>query len=123
MAREKVAIIEDHEDNREMMNAMLETWYEVASYPDGPSGLRGIRENRPHAVILDISMPDMSGVAVVREIRSDAALHDLPVIAVTAHAMLGDRDRFLAAGFNDYLSKPVYDPELIHQAIQKHVKK
>jgi len=86
------------EDNRDMMAAALSTWYEVASYPDGPSGLTGIQEQRPAAVLMDIGMPNIDGIMVLHAIRSDPDLRLIPVIAVTAHAMPGDKEKFWPSG-------------------------
>jgi len=74
---------------------------------DGREALQKIRETRPDVVLLDIQMPEMDGYAVLREIRSDPALHGLRVVALTAFAMQGDRERALEASFDDYLTKPV----------------
>jgi CheY-like chemotaxis protein len=70
-------------------------------------------------VLLDISLPDLEGTELLRRIRADAALHDLPVIALTAHAMSGDRERFLALGFDDYVTKPIVEETLLLAAIDR----
>ena len=70
-------------------------------------------------VILDISLPEMDGTEILRRIREDSALHDLPVVALTAHAMVGDREKYLAAGFNDYVAKPILDMNVLFSTIQR----
>jgi CheY-like chemotaxis protein len=80
-----------------------------------------MRNDSPDLVLLDISLPGLDGVEVLRILRQDAALRGLPVIALTAHAMAGDRDRFLDAGFDDYVTKPITDEELLLGAIKRHV--
>lgn len=100
----KVAIVEDTPDNRALIEIFLDGLYLLSEYEDGPSALEGIRKDRPDLVLLDISLPGMDGVEVLQHIRNDAALRDLPVIAFTAHAMSGDRERFLGAGFDDYVT-------------------
>ncbi|MCB1034207.1 MAG: response regulator, partial [Acidobacteria bacterium] len=85
--------------------------FELAEYGNGPDGLAGMRAHRPDLVLLDISLPGMDGLEVLREIRGDDVLRGLPVVALTAHAMSGDRERLLAAGFDSYISKPILDEE------------
>jgi CheY-like chemotaxis protein len=73
----------------------------------------------PDVVLLDISLPELDGVEVLRRMRADPVLHTVPVIAVTAHAMAGDRQKFLAAGFDDYLTKPILDESVLTAAIDR----
>lgn len=101
-----------------MMATALSTWYEVVSYPDGPSGLTGIQEQPPAAVLMDIGMSNIDGIMVLHAIRSDPDLALIPVIAVTAHAMHGDKEKFLAEGFDDYIPKPIHEIEDLHRAIE-----
>jgi two-component system sensor histidine kinase/response regulator len=72
-------------------------------------------------VLLDISLPELDGGEVLRRIRADAVLRHLPVIALTAHAMAGDREKYLAAGFNDYVSKPIVEEQVLLDAIRKQL--
>ena len=67
----------------------------------------------PDVVLLDVSLPGMDGLEVLARMRSDPVLHDVPVIAVTAHAMAGDRERYLAAGFDGYVPKPIVDDAML----------
>jgi len=69
--------------------------------------------------LLDVSLPEMDGTEVLRRIRADAGLRDLPVIALTAHAMSGDREKYLAAGFDEYVTKPIVDETLLLDAIKR----
>ncbi len=85
----------------------------VRSARTGAACLEMLRQERPTLLLLDIQMPGMSGWTVVQEIRKDAVLKDLLVIAMTAHAMTGDRERILAAGFDAYFSKPISPLALI----------
>ncbi|MBI3098605.1 MAG: response regulator [Planctomycetes bacterium] len=112
-----IAVVEDNTDNRLLIHAILNGHFKVTEYCDGPTALAGIRRLPPHLILLDISLPDMDGLEVLARVRSDAALRHLPVIALTAHAMLGDRERFLGAGFDDYVAKPILDENLLFQAI------
>jgi CheY-like chemotaxis protein len=81
--------------------------------------IEGFRKNRPDVVILDISLPEMDGTEILRRIRDDSLLQDLAVIALTAHAMVGDREKYLAAGFNDYVAKPILDMGVLFSAIKR----
>lgn len=114
----RLAVVEDNPDNRLLVQAMLEDQYALDEYADGPSALEGLARNPPDLVLLDISLPGMDGNEVLRRIRSQAALAKLPVIALTAHAMAGDREKFLAAGFDGYVTKPIVEEHLLFQAIR-----
>src|SRR5438046_8208614 len=104
-----LAVIEDNADNRLLLQAILGEEYDLVEYENGADALTAFARSRPDLVLLDISLPGMDGNEILQRIRHDVALHDLPVIALTAHAMAGDREKFLAAGFNDSLTKPIRD--------------
>jgi CheY-like chemotaxis protein len=104
----RVLVADDNPAGRELVRESLaEHVGSIVEAADGQEALDKIRETRPDLVLLDIQMPGMDGYAVLREIRSDPALEGLRVVALTAFAMQGDRERALAAGFDDYLTKPV----------------
>jgi PAS domain S-box-containing protein len=104
----RVLVADDNPAGRELVREGLEDHVNsIIEAADGREALAKIRETRPDLVLLDIQMPEMDGYAVLREIRSDPALRDLRVVALTAFAMQGDRERALEAGFDDYLTKPV----------------
>jgi CheY-like chemotaxis protein len=115
----KIAHVEENPDNRLLVRAILADRYDVAEYETGPQALMGMRQEKPDLVLLDISLPEMDGTEVLRHIRGDATLRDLPVVALTAHAMSGDREKFLGAGFDDYVSKPIVDEGILLGAIQR----
>ena len=115
----KITIIEDNPDNRLLFRTLLQDLYEVAEFESGISAWESLRQEKPDLVLLDISLPDMDGLEVIRRIRADASLKGLPVIALTAHAMAGDRERFLAAGFDDYITKPLLDETILLEAIDR----
>lgn len=115
----KIAVVEDNPDNRLLVQVILEPFYEVVEYESGPAALEGLPKEAPDLVLLDISLPEMDGTEVLRRIRADAQLQSLPVIALTAHAMAGDREKYLAAGFNDYVTKPIVDENDLLGAIQR----
>lgn len=121
--RAVVAVVEDNEDNMMLVRALLEDRFEIHGYVDGPSALAGLPENVPNVVLLDISLPGMSGIDVLARLREDDRVAHLPVVALTAHAMAGDRDRFLEAGFDGYISKPILDVSALWTAIDEALAK
>ena len=112
----RIAVIEDNASARSLFEAMLEPW-QVVGFENGRKALAGLGRARPDAILLDISLPDMSGEQVLRELRARARLRDVPAVAVSAHAMSGDRERFLAAGFDAYFSKPITNPGELRRVI------
>jgi CheY-like chemotaxis protein len=104
----KILIAEDNAVNRELLRELLELrGYEVLEACDGKEALQMIEQAQPDLVLLDIGMPIMDGFAVVRKVRENPLMAGLPVVAVTAYAMRGDREKILNSGFDGYLSKPV----------------
>jgi CheY-like chemotaxis protein len=114
-----IAIVEDNADNRLLLQAILDGLYELTEYENGADALAGLAASLPDLVLLDISLPGMDGNEILTRIRADPALAKLPVIALTAHAMSGDRERYLAAGFNDYITKPIVDESILLSAIAR----
>jgi two-component system, cell cycle response regulator DivK len=114
-------VVEDNADNRLLLRSLLGDTYLVTEYEDGAEALSGLRRDRSDLVILDVSLPGMDGEEVLANIRADTSLRDLPVIALTAHAMAGDRERLLEAGFDDYLAKPITDEEVLFSAIRARI--
>jgi len=98
----RVAIIEDNPDNLMLAEAILSGTYEIIGFENGPDALAQLPA-------LDISLPHMDGVAVLEAMKKDPKLKELPVIALTAHAMVGDREKFLGKGFDEYFTKPIVD--------------
>ena len=115
----KIAVVDDNSDNRLIIRTILEDQYEILEYSNGMEAIEGFRTNKPDVIILDISLPEMDGTEILRRIRDDPKLYDLPVIALTAHAMVGDREKYLAAGFNDYVAKPILDMSVLFSTIQR----
>lgn len=115
----KIAVVEDNPDNRLLVRALLEESYEIVEYETGSQTVDSLLDDPPDLVLLDISLPDMDGTGVLRWIRGQNELRDLPVVALTAHAMAGDRERFLAQGFNDYLPKPIVDERVFLECIAR----
>jgi len=112
----KILIAEDNAVNRELLRELLEMrGYTVVEACDGGEALRMIDETQPDLLLLDIGMPVLDGFAVVRKIRENPRLAQLPVVAVTAYAMQGDREKILNAKFDGYLSKPVNSQSLAEE--------
>jgi two-component system cell cycle response regulator DivK len=108
MAGELILIVEDNQRNLKLARDLLRHagFWTVEAGTAG-EGVDLVRERRPDLVLMDIQLPDSDGVSALRSIRADPAIAATPVVAVTAFAMKGDRERFLAAGFDGYLSKPI----------------
>lgn len=117
-----VAVVEDNADNRLLLQAILDGMYELVEYENGVDALAGLTAQLPDLVLLDISLPGMDGNEILARIRADDRLKRLPVIALTAHAMAGDREKYLNAGFNDYITKPIVDETLLLKAMEKWIK-
>ncbi len=115
----KIAVVEDNPDNRLLVSAILDDRYDLSEYETGQEAIEGLPQNPPDLVLLDISLPEMDGTEVLAWIRKQPQLQNLPVIALTAHAMAGDREKYLAAGFNDYVTKPILDEDVLLEAIQR----
>jgi CheY-like chemotaxis protein len=116
---QRIAVVEDNPDNRMLVQALLEDLYEISEYESGVDAVDGLLHHVPDLVLLDISLPEMDGTEVLAWIRDQKELKDVPVIALTAHAMAGDREKYLAAGFNDYVTKPIIDEDVLIEAIQR----
>ncbi len=119
----RIAVVDDNSDNRLIIRTILEDQYRIEEYASGTEALAAFKRSRPDVVILDISLPEMDGTEILRRIRDDSQIHDLPVIALTAHAMVGDREKYLAAGFDDYVAKPILDMNVLFTTIQRWLPK
>ena len=119
MTKPTLAVVEDNADNRLLLAAILGDRFDIVEYANGPDALEGFAKSLPDLVLLDISLPGMDGTEILREIRRDGRMRHLPVIALTAHAMAGDRERYLDVGFNDYITKPIVDESLLMNAIER----
>jgi CheY-like chemotaxis protein len=112
-------IIEDNENNRVLITRLLEkSGYRTLLAATGMEGITTAVRQRPDFIILDIQLPDMNGLDVLRAIRSSESGHRVPVIAMTSFAMSGDRERFLAAGCDEYIEKPI-DPQRVISQIRR----
>lgn len=112
----KVLLVEDNEMNRDMLSRRLERrGYEIVLAEDGLQGVEQAATARPDIVLLDMSLPGLDGWEVAGRLKSDPATAAIPIIALTAHAMAGDRERALQAGCDDYDTKPIELPRLLEK--------
>jgi len=110
----KILLVEDNEMNRDMLSRRLEKrGHTVAIAVDGKEGLEKARADRPDIVLMDMSLPIIDGWEATRQLKADPNTKSIPVIALTAHAMTSDRDKALAAGCDDFDTKPVELPRLL----------
>jgi CheY-like chemotaxis protein len=108
-----VLLVEDNEANINTISSYLKAkGYQILSAKDGQSGIALAKAHQPDVIMMDIQMPGMDGLEATRQLRLDPDLADTPIIALTALAMTGDREKCLAAGANEYLTKPVRLKEL-----------
>lgn len=109
-----ILLVEDNEVNRDMLVRRLQrAGHEVATAADGEAALTAMREQRPAVVLMDMNLPVKDGWTACREAQQDASIADIPIIALTAHAMEEDKHRALEAGCSDYATKPVDFPDLL----------
>jgi len=112
----KVLIVEDNEDNRELVVKVLRNkGYEMVQAADGEEALEKAVAERPDLILLDISLPKLDGYEVAKRLKSMEEFQEIPIIAFTAHAMKGDREKVIVAGFEGYSSKPINVRELPEQ--------
>ncbi len=121
MAHELILIVDDNEQNRKLARDVLEfAGFRTLDAAGGGEGLSVARERHPDLVLMDIRMPDMNGAEVLRRLREDERTAAIPVVAMTSSTMKGDRERFLADGFDGYLEKPIRVREFPDQ-IRRHL--
>jgi two-component system, cell cycle response regulator DivK len=114
MRAAQILVVEDNDRNMKLVrDVLLASGYRTLEATTGESALAAVLEHRPDLVLMDIQLPDIDGIEALDRLRADERTASVPVLALTAQAMEGDRDRFLAAGFDGYLSKPVNISELI----------
>lgn len=118
----RIALIEDDAASRLFMEAMLTPPHVLCSYETGGEALADLAGQAPDVLLLDMSLPDMNGLEVLKRLRSQQALRDIPVIAISAHAMTGAKEEFLRAGVDAYFSKPITDCAELQKTIERLVK-
>ncbi len=104
----KILLVEDNEMNRDMLSRRLERkGYQVVMAVDGAQGVAMARSEKPALILMDMSLPVLDGWEATRQLKNDPAMQSVPIIALTAHAMAGDRDKAMSAGCDDYDTKPI----------------
>jgi two-component system, cell cycle response regulator DivK len=112
----KILIVEDNEENRDSLSRRLKRrGFEVVTAEDGKAGLAMAQIEKPDLILMDMNMPELDGWEATRQIKAVESLQIVPVVALTAHALAGDRERALQAGCIDYHTKPVDFPKLLTQ--------
>jgi len=109
----KVLVVEDVDFNRDLLVQLLEDKYQVIEAVNGQEGVELAERERPELILMDLSLPIMDGWEATRRIKANPDLSSIPVIALTAHAMVGDQEKALAAGCDDYLVKPLNEDILM----------
>ena len=117
----KVLVIEDNEQNIYLITFIMQkNGYDVVQARDGLQGIELAGKVQPELILLDIQIPVMDGYAVAEELKSNPALAEVPIVAVTSYAMVGDRERILAAGCTGYIEKPI-NPDTFMAEIEQYL--
>jgi two-component system, cell cycle response regulator DivK len=117
-----ILIVEDNEQNLYLATFLLgQNGFKVVAARSGPEGIALATRIQPDLIILDIQLPQMDGYAVARELRQNPALKDVPIVAVTSYAMVGDREWTMEAGCSGYIEKPI-NPDTFKSEIEKYLK-
>jgi CheY-like chemotaxis protein len=112
----KILIVEDNEENRDVLSRRLERHgYSVLVAVDGQAGITTAQDEHPDVILMDLNLPDVDGWEATKRIKANPQTASIPIIALTAHAVVGDEQRALQAGCNDYHSKPVEFTRLVGQ--------
>ncbi|MDP3049673.1 MAG: response regulator [Thermodesulfovibrionales bacterium] len=112
----KILIVEDNEDSRELVVKVLKNkGYQTIEAADGEEALEKVAAEKPDLILLDISIPKIDGYEVAKRLKGQEEFRDTPIVALTAHAMKGDREKVIAAGFEGYITKPINVRELPDQ--------
>ncbi len=112
----KILLVEDNQMNRDMLSRRLaRKGYEVAIAVDGQQGIEMARSQTPDLILMDMSLPVLDGWEATRQLKNAPETQAIPIIALTAHAMVGDREKATAAGCNDYDTKPIELPRLLEK--------
>ncbi len=117
----RIAVVEDDPDSQLLIRLILSADYEVVTYSTGTEAIEGFRRDKPDLALLDLLLPDMDGVELVRRIRAEGTLPDVPILALSACALDDDRDRALWAGFDQFLTKPIQDVRAFREQVARWV--
>ena len=121
MAGERVLIVDDNPTNLKLVAYLVRAHaYDVHTATDAEAALEGIRLHRPRLILMDLQLPGVDGLELTRKLKTDPATRDIVIVAVTADAMKGDQERAMAAGCDDYVTKPI-DTRTLPQLIARHL--
>lgn len=119
--RHRILIVDDNATNLKLVAYLMKAQgYEVTTATDADSALAEVRTNRPRLILMDLQLPGIDGLEITRRLKADPATRDIKIVAVTAYAMKGDQERALAAGCDDYVTKPI-DTRTLPVTIAKHL--
>ncbi len=113
-----ILLVEDVPLNRDLMVQLLEDQFEVLQACDGAEGIAMALKNKPDMILMDLSLPGLDGWKAIRHLKNNPRTKKIPIVALTAHAMLGDKEKVMALGCEDYLSKPVNE-RLLFNVVQR----
>jgi len=113
----RILVVEDQELNMDLLVQLLEDDYEVLTATDGAAGIALAERERPDIILMDLSLPVVDGWEAARRLKANEDLRHIPVIALTAHVMIGDEERARACGCDDYLTKPI-DEDLLFEKLE-----
>lgn len=121
MERKKILVVEDNLDNRRILVYRLKRMgdFDIVEAGNGEEALDRVRVERPDLIFMDLKMPVMDGWEATRQIRSLPAGKEIPIVALTAQAMAGDEQKALAAGCDDYIPKPIVDPSVVREKVER----
>ena len=123
MSDKNVMVVEDNEKNRKLMRVVLKAkGYNIIEAATGEEALNLLKNQKPDIILMDIQLPGIDGLTLIKEIKASAVTKDIPIIAVTAYAMKGDEQKILDTGCNAYVSKPINTQEL-PLIVEKYIKK
>lgn len=114
----RILVVEDQELNMDLLVQLLEDQYEILTATDGAAGIELAERERPDLILMDLSLPVVDGWEATRRIKANDSLKHIPIIALTAHAMVGDAERARACGCDDYLPKPL-DEDLLFKKLDR----
>ena len=114
----KILIVEDTPFNLDLLVQLLEDDYQVVTARDGQAGVIAANTERPDLILMDMALPILNGWDATKKIKAIPALRDIPIIALTSHAMSGDKEKALAAGCDDYMTKPL-DENLLFEKLER----
>ncbi len=114
----RILVVEDNPINLDLVVQLLEDDYDVLTAEDGETGVELARQEKPDLILMDFSLPQQNGWQACQAIRGAGVHSKVPIVALTAHAIKGDREKALAAGFDDYVTKPI-DEDRLFEVIEK----